>query len=92
LFGHFDYADRGILDRTHLRFFTWKTLRRLLEGAGYRVTSEQVTVMPLELVTGLDPRRVVMRAINRFFAALTWLMPTLFGYEIVVTAKKRQAT
>ena len=30
LLGRFDYADRGILDRTHIHFFTLKTLRQFL--------------------------------------------------------------
>ena len=37
LCGRFDYRPSGILDRTHLRFFTYKTGRRLIEDAGYRV-------------------------------------------------------
>ena len=35
LFGHFEYADSGILDRTHLRFFTFRTGRRLLAAGGF---------------------------------------------------------
>jgi 2-polyprenyl-3-methyl-5-hydroxy-6-metoxy-1,4-benzoquinol methylase len=35
--GHFDYADSGVLDRTHLRFFTFRTARRLLAEAGFAV-------------------------------------------------------
>jgi 2-polyprenyl-3-methyl-5-hydroxy-6-metoxy-1,4-benzoquinol methylase len=31
------YADSGILDRTHLRFFTEKSLRRALLEHGYRI-------------------------------------------------------
>lgn len=31
------YSDSGILDRTHLRFFTEKSLRRALEAHGYSV-------------------------------------------------------
>ena len=31
------YEDEGVLDRTHLRFFTEKSLRRLFEENGYRV-------------------------------------------------------
>ncbi|HZU26417.1 MAG TPA: bifunctional glycosyltransferase/class I SAM-dependent methyltransferase [Bryobacteraceae bacterium] len=89
LFGHFEYADRGILDRTHVRFFTWKSVRRLLERTGYRVSVEKVTVVPLELVTGLDPERFLMRAINRFLWFITGLMPSLLGYEIVLAARKR---
>lgn len=32
--GRWDYQDEGILDRTHLRFFTRQTFARLLEEAG----------------------------------------------------------
>lgn len=37
--GRWDYVDSGILDRTHLRFFTKATIRQLLESTGYRVVS-----------------------------------------------------
>ncbi len=35
------YADAGILDRTHLAFFTTKSFRRVLEEAGYHVIKVQ---------------------------------------------------
>ena len=35
LAGRFEYADTGVLDRTHLRFFTRRTMRRLLDDAGF---------------------------------------------------------
>jgi 2-polyprenyl-3-methyl-5-hydroxy-6-metoxy-1,4-benzoquinol methylase len=38
LFGRFDYADTGVLDRTHLRFFTTRSARRLIEDAGLTIT------------------------------------------------------
>jgi 2-polyprenyl-3-methyl-5-hydroxy-6-metoxy-1,4-benzoquinol methylase len=37
LFGKWDYRDSGILDRTHLRFFTRRTAVELLESSGFRV-------------------------------------------------------
>ena len=37
LLGRFPYAERGILDRTHLRFYTRRSARDLLTGAGFRV-------------------------------------------------------
>jgi len=37
LLGRFDYQDSGTLDRTHLRFFTLKTARQLVEASGYRI-------------------------------------------------------
>lgn len=38
LFGNFDYEEGGILDKTHLRFFTKKTASMLLEESGYEIT------------------------------------------------------
>jgi 2-polyprenyl-3-methyl-5-hydroxy-6-metoxy-1,4-benzoquinol methylase len=35
--GRFDYTPRGIMDRTHLRFFTKETMEELLHNAGLRV-------------------------------------------------------
>ncbi|HUP50032.1 MAG TPA: methyltransferase domain-containing protein [Thermoanaerobaculia bacterium] len=38
LAGRFEYAETGVLDRTHLRFFTRRTARRLIEEAGLEIT------------------------------------------------------
>src|SRR5215471_17439261 len=61
LLGQFNYTERGILDRTHLRFFTRKTARRFLEENGMEVMQMKATVMPLELVLGLAPENPLMR-------------------------------
>jgi SAM-dependent methyltransferase len=54
LLGRFDYGDRGILDRTHLRFFTYRTFLALVARAGLAVERLQVTPVPLPLV--IPPR------------------------------------
>jgi methionine biosynthesis protein MetW len=38
LLGRFDYQEGGTLDHTHLRFYTVKTARQLIEIGGYRIT------------------------------------------------------
>lgn len=43
--GQFDYQPAGILDRTHLRFFTRKSVISLFEEAGLRI--ETITHEPL---------------------------------------------
>jgi 2-polyprenyl-3-methyl-5-hydroxy-6-metoxy-1,4-benzoquinol methylase len=43
--GRWEYADEGILDRTHLRFFTRRSMRRLFEAAGYDLV-RQVGINP----------------------------------------------
>ena len=35
LLGRFDYRDSGVMDRTHLRFFTFRTARELIVEAGF---------------------------------------------------------
>jgi hypothetical protein len=41
--GKWEYADEGILDRTHLRFFTKQTAELLLKEAGFRVVANRAT-------------------------------------------------
>jgi 2-polyprenyl-3-methyl-5-hydroxy-6-metoxy-1,4-benzoquinol methylase len=43
------YADSGIMDRTHLRFFTVKSMKRMFIEAGFKV----------ELVRGVSPIRAI---------------------------------
>ena len=40
--GAWEYAEDGLLDRTHLRFFTWHTLHRLVESNGWRVVDRVI--------------------------------------------------
>lgn len=41
--GHWNYVDAGIMDRTHLRFFTREGSVQLLEQAGLTLTAESST-------------------------------------------------
>ena len=40
--GDFDYQDEGILDHTHLRFFTWNSIHALLAELGFHVEERMV--------------------------------------------------
>ena len=44
--GRWTYTEEGILDRTHLRFFTRRTARELLSGAGLAVRKVSSTYGP----------------------------------------------
>ena len=67
LFGRFEYKEIGILDRTHLRFFTKKSAVRLFGDSGYEVISAApaATFMPgllLKLFPGMFATRFVIMA------------------------------
>jgi glycosyltransferase involved in cell wall biosynthesis len=82
MFGLFGYDRRGILDQTHLRFFTRATLRRLVVRAGFDILDEKVTGLPLGVVSRADGRR--LRMIRRLDNRLVRIRPTLFGYQFVM--------
>jgi 2-polyprenyl-3-methyl-5-hydroxy-6-metoxy-1,4-benzoquinol methylase len=87
LFGRFDYTERGILDKTHVRFFTRKTIRRMLRENGYDIVEERETVMPVELFFGLPAVNPLMRFANEVLGGLTRVMPGVFGYQIMMVLK-----
>lgn len=87
LFGQWNYTERGILDKTHLRFFTRRTARRMIDNAGYEIVRETMTVMPLELALGVSPHNPLMRAVNFCLAVATRFLPGLLGYQCMFAVR-----
>lgn len=86
--GRFDYADRGILDRTHLRFFTRRSFLELVTASGLTIVSTSEAIVPLELllpepVSESLPWRFARSA--RRLAART--LPGLLGFQLLVRAR-----
>jgi 2-polyprenyl-3-methyl-5-hydroxy-6-metoxy-1,4-benzoquinol methylase len=86
LFGRFDYTDRGILDRTHLHFYTRKTAVQMLTAQGFEILEERLTLIPVELAFGLPHTNWLMLILNRILALCTAVLPGLFGYQILLRA------
>lgn len=85
--GSFEYSDTGLLDRTHLRFFTRRSARELALRAGYEIERERWT--PLDPVP--DPIRRVLprRAAKPAIAALARWWPELFALQFVLRLRPR---
>jgi SAM-dependent methyltransferase len=88
LFGRFPYADRGILDRTHLHFYTRRSARELLVGAGFRVRGVEATAMPYELAAPVLSRAPWRFPVRALASASARVWPTLFGYQFILEAEK----
>ena len=92
LFGGFRYSDRGIMDWSHLRFFTASSIRRLVECEGFSVAKRHFTIVPLERVIAIPPEHPVLTVANFLLKAITSVAPGLFGYQVILVAEKRQDT
>jgi methionine biosynthesis protein MetW len=82
--GHFDYEDYGIMDRTHLRLYTLKTGRELLDSHGYSV--EQVLIAGSGLQNAVN---AVARAAGR--SHVPNILPSLLAYELIYLAAYKPA-
>jgi|688.fasta_scaffold183244_2 2-polyprenyl-3-methyl-5-hydroxy-6-metoxy-1,4-benzoquinol methylase len=87
LFGQFTRTDRGILDKTHLHFYTKKSVESLCVEAGYVITSWAVTPAPLEEVFPKIEKSLASRWITTLgdLAAKTW--KSGLAYQFVVEAQ-----
>lgn len=88
LFGIFEYRDRGILDHTHLRFYTMRTFRREVENAGFRILAVRGSSVPVRLIVGRFTPELLLRAGETVLTWVTRLWRSLFAYQIIVVARK----
>jgi 2-polyprenyl-3-methyl-5-hydroxy-6-metoxy-1,4-benzoquinol methylase len=84
LLGRFNYSDRGILDRTHLRFFTLQTAQHLCTNCGVQIKSINVTPVPLPLVHPLFGEGRILFPVHTFSAFLASVFKGLLAYQFVI--------
>jgi len=85
LLGRFDYADRGILDRTHLRFFTLASLKELLSEASCRILEVVPAPLPVQLVLPVTEMKV-FAPLHELHYMLVRSWKTMLAYQFVVKA------
>ena len=85
LTGRFDYCERGILDRTHLRFFTLAGIKKMIQEASCRIIEVAPTPLPVQLVVPLSGKKIFAPLHEaHYFVVQSW--KTLFAYQFVVRA------
>ncbi|MEY4581757.1 MAG: hypothetical protein RL701_6460 [Pseudomonadota bacterium] len=84
LLGQFNYGKSGILDSTHTRLFTFRSLEQLLADAGFRV--RVVRGVPAPFPKAIGDNWLGRAALNANLALIK-LSKTLFSYQIYVVAE-----
>ena len=81
LLGQFNYSRRGILDLTHSRLFTFKSLRALMRQAGYKILQERGIPAPFPKSLGDHWLSRLLLGLNQMAIRIA---PSLFSYEILL--------
>ena len=82
LLGRWNYTNRGILDRTHLRFFTKKTFSELVRNSGYQPLAKFYTPVPLETILPLR-NNLAWRLIDLINYLPSKIYPSLFAFQFI---------
>ncbi len=86
LLGHFEYSkDGGILDGNHLRFFTLESSEQLLNTAGFQIVS--IDIAPGFPLPSFFSQFEIFKRLKYL---LSKLRMSLFAYQFIFIAKKRQ--
>ncbi len=89
LFGRFNYTRVGILDETHLRFFTLQTMKKLVDDSGFDVISINATPIPLPVMLRSTRKGHYLSFLHLLNWGLTKLRSTLFGYQFILVCRPK---
>lgn len=82
LLGKFDFQEQGILDRTHLHFFTLKMAKALIERNGFVIEGmEFVPSVPI-------PNPLHIGFVDKLKEIFAGILPGLFSFQFLIVAKK----
>ena len=82
--GKFDYSSIGIMDATHLRWFTSRTISRVLAAAGLSIVNHDMTSGAWMHSYHYVPASLR----DRWVRSLVRARPNLFGCQHIVTARR----
>jgi O-antigen biosynthesis protein len=91
--GRFEYAANGVLDITHVRFFTRRSLRELFEQTGFEVRRLDALTQPVlidQFVTNRRPGRIETKTLSIAYASFDDL-EDLYALQYVVDARSGTA-
>jgi SAM-dependent methyltransferase len=85
--GRFPQHEKGLFDRTHLRFYTWAGWRELMRMTGWRITSVVPSAIPVGMVVPpAYENSWAVRVAESVCYGLARIRKTLFAYQFIVVA------
>jgi glycosyltransferase involved in cell wall biosynthesis len=84
LLGQFNYGRQGILDLTHKRLHTFKSVKRLLEQEGYEIMTMRGVPAPFPKALGNNMLSRFLLNVNRLLIAI-WRQ--MFAYQVYIEAR-----
>jgi SAM-dependent methyltransferase len=91
LIGRFPYSDKGILDRTHLRFFTLGSIRKLIKSHNLEIVEQKVTPIPIIEVLPDFMKNNVGIIFNFLLYLITVPFKRLYGYQFIFIARNKES-
>jgi SAM-dependent methyltransferase len=86
LTGRFPAEDRGLFDRTHLHFYTWRGWLDLFHTAGFRIETLRSSGVPIGLALPKWKGSAPVRGLERMsYESARW-WKKMFAYQFIVTA------
>lgn len=83
LAGRFEYAANGLLDETHLRFYTLASARHLIASASLKIRRQEATPLPIARWYQDSQWAFPLRLAEWMDWRLARLRPQLFAYQNV---------
>ena len=83
-FGKIEYRNDGLFDKTHLRFFTRKSSKELINDSKLEIVELSYSSLPWE---NLFKSGLVSRILSIFERFLILLRPQLFAYQFIYLVK-----
>ncbi len=83
LLGNFDYEERGILDKTHTKFFTLKSFRNFIRESGLVIEKEDATPIPLPSINPVFSEGGLLSLLHEssYLSARAW--KTMFSFQLI---------
>jgi hypothetical protein len=81
--GNFNYGKRGILDRSHSRLYTFRSLQTLLRQCGFKVERVEGIPAPFPVALGLNWYSRALTGLNLFLIRIS---RGFFSFQILVVA------